>query len=64
MGAWLSEGGTGTPHYVVNPDHVARLLSNGYQIIKREKDDDTNGRIAAIRATHKSGSRRMDTASG
>lgn len=33
MGEWMSEGGTGTPHYVINPDHVQRLLREGYQII-------------------------------
>lgn len=33
MGEWMSEGGTGTPHYVVNPDHIARLQNEGYQII-------------------------------
>ena len=32
-GHWLAEGGTGTPHYVVNPDHVKRLLGEGYQIV-------------------------------
>ena len=29
----MSEGGTGTPHYVINPDHVIRLLYEGYQIV-------------------------------
>ncbi len=33
MGEWMSEGGTGMPHYVVNPDHIARMLREGYQII-------------------------------
>lgn len=33
MGKWMSEGGTGTPHYVINPDHIARLQREGYQII-------------------------------
>ena len=32
-GQWLAEGGTGTPHYVTNPDHVARMLREGHQII-------------------------------
>lgn len=33
MGEWMSEGGTGMPHYVVNPDHIARMLREGHQII-------------------------------
>lgn len=81
-GQWLAMGGTGTPHYVVNPDHIARLLSEGYQIVadpripaepeqssedeqEPEKDEvednDTSGRIAAIKPAHKTSSRRMDT---
>lgn len=32
-GQWLAMGGTGTPHYVTNPDHVARMLREGHQII-------------------------------
>jgi hypothetical protein len=32
-GVWLSHGGTGTPHYVVSPDHVSRLLAEGYKFI-------------------------------
>lgn len=32
-GQWLAMGGTGEPHYVVNPDHVKRLLAEGYQIV-------------------------------
>lgn len=32
-GQWLAEGGAGTPHYVVNPDHITRLLGQGYQIV-------------------------------
>ncbi len=32
-GQWLAEGGTGTPQYIANPDHVARLLSSGWQAV-------------------------------
>lgn len=32
-GQWLAMGGTGEPHYVVNPDHVTRLLREGYQVV-------------------------------
>jgi len=32
-GEWLAMGGTGTPHYVVNPDHIKRLMLEGYQIV-------------------------------
>jgi hypothetical protein len=32
-GVWLAQGSTGTPHYVVNPDHINRMLAEGYQII-------------------------------
>lgn len=70
MGTWLAEGGTGKPVHVVNPDHVSRLLSEGYQVtpnpntVEEKKDDDTNGRIAAVRANaaHKSSKGRVDAA--
>lgn len=89
-GQWLSMGGTGTPHYVVDPAHIARLQAEGYQIVadpripaepeqasedeqspedeqEPEKDEvedyDTNGRIAAIKPTHKSRTRGLDTTS-
>lgn len=32
-GQWLAMGGTGTPHYVVDPAHIFRLQQEGYQII-------------------------------
>ncbi len=32
-GEWLAMGGTGTPLYVVNPDHVQRLFGEGYQVV-------------------------------
>ena len=63
MAEWLREGGTGTPHYVVNPDHIQRLLNQGYQIVESNQtehvlepedeteegtEDDTGSRIAAI----------------
>lgn len=71
-GQWLAMGGSGTPHYVVNPDHIARLQREGYQIIADPRipekdeveDDDTTRRITTAKTAHKSGSRRMDTASG
>lgn len=32
-GEWLASGGTGTPQYVTNPDHLTRLLNEGWQIV-------------------------------
>lgn len=31
-GAWLAEG-EGTPAYIPNPDHVARLIAQGWQVV-------------------------------
>jgi hypothetical protein len=62
-GEWLAEGGTGTPHYVVNPDHIARLKLAGYQVVAdpripgdfnqpekgiEEENDDTSSRIPTV----------------
>lgn len=79
-GVWLSTGGTGLSHYVINPDHIARLMLVGYQVIadpripadfdQPEKgidtEDDTNGRLTAVgsRAVNKASARSVDTASG
>ena len=37
-GKWLSEGGGGLPHYIVNLDHIARLLSAGYKEINDPRE--------------------------
>lgn len=66
-GVWLSEGGgSGTPHYVVNPDHIARLQLAGYQPIAdpritEETHDDRSGRAASTaRTTNKGSTGRVD----
>lgn len=66
MGTWLAEGGAGKSVHVVNPDHVARLLSEGYQVVpnpntvEEKKDDDRSGRVTSTNASHKRGTRRVD----
>lgn len=57
-GEWLSMGGTGTPHYVVNPDHVQRLLAEGYQIVRDprlpdEGDEDSTKPMKKVKKVKK-----------